>query len=488
MTDIAVAGLKSFTRLFVGGEWVEPSTDVTFEVRSPYTEVIIASAPAGSTADIDVAVAAAREAFDHGPWPRMSGAERGDALDRIADALVERAAELTDGYISEVGSTVGNSYWTNQMWLPDHWRKAAALAREFPYEQARSWDGGSGHLVYEATGVVAAIVPWNGPVFSSSMKLATALASGCTVVLKPAPEAPITPLILAEAIAAAGLPPGVVSVIPGDRDTGEHLVKHADVDHVTFTGSTVAGRRIMSLCADRIARVTLELGGKSAALILDDVSLDQVLPSLVPAGVGHSGQVCAAITRVLVPRARQEELINAMAPLFEALTIGDPADPATDIGPLVAERQRDRVEEYIKVGIGEGARLVTGGGRPAGFDRGWFVQPTLFADVTNDMRIAREEIFGPVICVLPFDDVDEAITMANDSEYGLSGAVYARDVELANLAARRLRTGQVTVNSWSACTSEPWGGYKQSGFGREGTSREAMESFMESKLILEQVG
>jgi len=275
----------------------------------------------------------------------------------------------------------------------------------------------------------------------------------------------------------------VISILPATREVGEYLVTHPGVDKVAFTGSTAAGRRIMSLCGEQIRPVTLELGGKSAAIIADDIPLEEVLPSLVPGGIGHSGQVCAALTRILVPRERQEELVEALRDAMSAWKPGDPSDPETVLGPLVAERQRDRVEGYIKVGVEEGARLAFGGGRPEGLDHGWFIEPTVFADVDNGMRIAQEEIFGPVITVIPFDSVDEAVDIANDTQYGLSGAVYARDDAVAEGIARRIRTGQVGINSWNMCIVQPFGGYKQSGLGREG-GVEGIMPYLETKLLM----
>jgi acyl-CoA reductase-like NAD-dependent aldehyde dehydrogenase len=289
-------------------------------------------------------------------------------------------------------------------------------------------------------------------------------------------------MILAEAIEAAGFPAGVVNVVPANREVSEYLVTHPGVDKVAFTGSTAAGRRIMSLCGERIRNVTLELGGKSAAIIADDIPFEQVLPFVVPGALANSGQVCAALTRVLVPRARQDELIEALKPALADWKVGDPSDPETVLGPLVAERQLVRVLDYIRIGQEEGARLVIGGGRPEGLDHGWFVEPTVFADVDNSMRIAREEIFGPVISIIPFDDVEEAVEIANDSDFGLSGAVYASDVALAESIARRMRTGQVSINTWGICQTEPFGGYKQSGLGREGGA-EGVLAYLETKLL-----
>lgn len=473
--------LKSYSRMFIGGRWVAPSSDRTMEIVSPSTEEVLATIPETNNADADAAVAAARKAFDEGPWPRMSPAERGEVLARVGREVKARFGDMAAAFTAEIGapSAVSEAFHQNAL---DMWDDVATLHERFTFEEERSWTDGRGRLVREPVGVVATIIPWNGPVATASLKIGPALAAGCAVVLKPAPEGPISTLLLAEALEAAGLPEGVISVLPAGREVGEYLVSHSDVDKVAFTGSTAAGKRIMSLCGERIARVSLELGGKSAGIIADDIPLEEVLPSLVPAGIGHSGQVCAAITRILVPRARQQALIDAVAPALEGLKIGDPTSPETVLGPLAAERQRDRVESYVRIGIEEGARLITGGGRPEELEQGWYVQPTLFADVRNDMRIAQEEIFGPVICVIPFDDVDEAVEIANDSDYGLSGAVYARDHELAEQIARRVRTGQISINSWNMCVVQPFGGYKQSGLGREGNV-EGVSAYVETKLI-----
>jgi len=481
MSASVVAPLKSYDKLFIGGRWVNPATDRVITVVSPSTEEPLATVPEAGEADIDAAVAAARKAFDEGPWPRMTPAERGAVLARVGEEVGKRVPEMVAAFSAEIGAPVAVSEAFHQFAL-NMWGDVSTLHERYPFEEERSWADGHGRVVREPVGVVGTIIPWNGPVGTASLKIGPALAAGCTVVLKPAPEGPVSVMLLAEALEAAGLPEGVISVLPGGREVGEYLVKHPGVDKIAFTGSTAAGRRIMSLCGERIARVTLELGGKSAGIIADDIPLDQVLPSLVFAGIGHSGQVCAAITRILVPRHRQQELLDALVPAYEALKVGDPADPDTVIGPLAAERQRDRVENYIRIGIEEGARVVTGGGRPEGLDRGWYVQPTVFADVRNDMRIAQEEIFGPVICVIPFDSIDEAVAIANDSDYGLSGAVYASDTALAEQIARRVRTGQISINSWGMCVVQPFGGYKQSGLGREGNV-EGLSAYLETKLI-----
>ncbi|MFL4477342.1 aldehyde dehydrogenase [Paeniglutamicibacter sp. ORCA_105] len=473
--------LPSFDKLLIGGQWVAPSSDATIEVVSPITGELIATVPDAQEADMDAAVAAARKAFDEGPWPRMAPAERAAILRRVGEEVKKRVAAMSEAFTAEIGApaAASNAFHENAVKV---WDDVVTLHERFTFEEERSWEGGSGLLVREPIGVVATILPWNGPVATASLKFAPALAAGCTVVVKPAPEGPLSMMMFAEALEAAGLPEGVISLLPAGREVGEYLVRHKDVDMITFTGSTVAGRTIMGIAAERIARVTLELGGKSAAIITDDVDLDTVFPQLVFFGIGHSGQVCAALTRILVPRHRQEEVVERIKAVMESVKIGDPREADTVIGPLAAERQRERVESYIEIGKSEGARLVTGGGRPAGLDTGWYVEPTLFADVTPGMRIAQEEIFGPVLSVIPYDSIDEAVDIANGTEYGLSGAVYAKDDATAEAIARRIRTGQISVNSWGMNVLQPFGGYKQSGLGREG-GVEGLSEFLETKLI-----
>jgi acyl-CoA reductase-like NAD-dependent aldehyde dehydrogenase len=474
-------GVTDYWKLFIGGRWVEPSTDARIEVVSPATEERVGSVAEAREADVDAAVAAAREAFDDGPWPRMTPAERGEALKRVSEEVQARVPEIAEAFMAEIGAPAELAV-AFQQFAVTSWDLGVRLT-SIPLEEDRQWEGGAGTVVREPVGVVAAVIPWNGPVGNASLKMAPALAAGCTMVIKPAPECPLGLMILGEALEAAGLPEGVVSILPAGREVGEYMVSHPDVDKVSFTGSTAAGRRVMQVCSEKVRPVTLELGGKSAGIIADDIPLDEVLPTLIPAGIGHSGQVCAAITRILVPEERKDEVVAAVAEAFEGIKVGLPDDPDTGLGPLVAERQRDRVENYIELGKAEGATVVTGGGRPPHLDKGWYVEPTLFADVTNDMRIAREEIFGPVICVLTFSDIDEAVAIANDSDYGLSGVVYAKDTELGEDIARRVRTGQIGVNTWTVCLDGPFGGYKESGIGREG-GMGAMDAFLETKLVM----
>jgi acyl-CoA reductase-like NAD-dependent aldehyde dehydrogenase len=482
MTAVTQQPVRSFTKLFIGGQWVEPAGTDVIDVVSPVTEEVVAQVPEASREDVDKAVAAARKAFDEGPWPRMTPAERAAALKRVRAEVEKRFEDMVQSFTAEIGAPLPVSRLFHQNAL-DMWDDAATLVESYPFEETRALPDGSARVVREPVGVVATIIPWNGPVATASLKISPALAAGCTVVLKPAPEGPVSVMLLAEAIEAAGLPEGVISILPAGREVGEYLVTHPGVDKVAFTGSTAAGKRIMSLCGERIARVTLELGGKSAAIIAEDMPLEDVLPSIVPAGVGHSGQVCAALTRILVPRSKHDEAKQQIAALMQQMKVGDPNEGDTALGPLAAERQRDRVESYVKVGVEEGAELVTGGERPEGLERGWYVEPTLFANVDNKMRIAQEEIFGPVITLIPYDDVEDAIAIANDSPYGLSGAVFATDRDLGERIARRVRTGQIGVNTWTMCVVQPFGGFKQSGLGREG-GPEGLAPYLETKVIL----
>lgn len=481
MTAATEESVRSFDRLFVGGRWVTPSSDREIEVISPASENVIAHVAEAQDADIDAAVAAARAAFDEGPWPHLKPEERAAALRRIKAEIASRIPAMSRSFSLEIGAPIAVSEAFHQGALV-MWEGAAEVLERYDFEERRPSAAGSARLRHEPVGVVGTITPWNAPVGNGSIKLAPALAAGCTAVLKPAPEGPSSAMLLAEAFEAAGLPEGVVSVLPAGREVGEHLVRHPGVDKVAFTGSTAAGKRIMSLCGERIARVTLELGGKSAGIIADDIPIDEELPGLVMAGLGHSGQVCAALTRILVPRRRQDEIAAKIADIMRGIEVGDPMSRATQLGPLAMQRQRERVETYVRTGIDEGATLVTGGRRPPGLARGWYFEPTLFADVDNSMRIAQEEIFGPVLCLIPFDDEDDAVSIANDSPYGLSGAVYASDLDLAERVASRVRTGQMWINGWGMCVTEPFGGFKQSGLGREG-GVEGMTAYLESKYI-----
>jgi betaine-aldehyde dehydrogenase len=474
--------MQTHDKLFIGGDWVAPATTATIDVISPHSEEVIGRVPAAAEADVDRAVAAARKAFDEGPWPRLAAAERADAMDRLFAALQERSAEMASTITAEMGSPISFSHMGQVMAANMILNYFAGLARSYQFEDVRDGMLGPTLVRREPVGVAAAIVPWNVPQFTIMLKLGPALAAGATVVIKPAPETPLDSVILADAIRAAGIPEGVVNIVPAGREVGEYLVRHPGIDKVSFTGSTAAGRRIAAICGEQLKRVTLELGGKSAAIILDDADLASTAAGLLPGMVMNNGQACVAQTRVLASKQRYGEVADALAGILGGLTVGDPMDPATMIGPLAAERQRERVERYIRAGKAEGARVATGGGRPQSLDRGWYVEPTLFVDVRNDMTIAREEIFGPVIALIPYEDEADAIRIANDSEYGLSGTVWTSDVDRGLDVARRVRTGTYTVNNFMMEFSAPFGGFKCSGVGRE-LGPEGLSAYLEAKSI-----
>jgi acyl-CoA reductase-like NAD-dependent aldehyde dehydrogenase len=468
---------------FIGGGWVEPEGDERQRVVSPSSEQTVGEVPVALDADIDRAVSAARRAFDEGPWPRMSAAERAGVLARAADLLRKRTDDIAGITVDEMGCAISQAPRAQTGLVAPVFDYYAELIERFEFERdARAGDR-AGLVSLLPIGVVGAIVPWNAPVTIASWKTAASLAAGCTVVLKPPPEAPLSNYVLAEALEEAGLPAGAFNLVPGGREVGEHLVTHPGTDKIAFTGSTAAGKRIMSLCGEQVKRVSLELGGKSAAIVLDDADLDEVIPRVV-GGVMHlSGQVCGAHTRVLVPRARYDEVCDLAAGAANAITVGDPHDPATVVGPLVAERQRDRVEEYVRVAVEDGARLVAGGARPPHLPTGWYVAPTVLADVDNDMRIAREEVFGPVLCLIAHDGDADAVRIANDSQYGLAGGVWSGNDERALGVASRLRTGSVSVNGTAApFPFVPFGGFQQSGLGRE-LGPEGLMNFLEPRSI-----
>ncbi|MFD4366733.1 aldehyde dehydrogenase [Rhodococcus sp. NPDC058521] len=475
--------MTDYDKIYIGGQWVAPKTDQVLEVFSPATEERVGVVPVATPADIDGAVAVARKAFDEGVWPRTTPAERGEILAKAAKLIEERSTELTSLLSAEMGqppATVGMMQQTPALATLNFY---SGLADEFEWEQVRTGVFGQTRVLREPVGVVAAVLAWNVPLFLAVNKLAPALLAGCTVLLKPAPESPLATNMIAEIFTEAGVPEGVISVLPGGAETGEYLVSHSDIDKITFTGSSPVGRKIGAIAAQNLKRCSLELGGKSAAIILDDADLASTMPMLVMSGLMNTGQACVAQTRILAPRARYDEVIEAMVSGAGMMAVGAPDDPAAQLGPLISERQRERVEGYIAKGKAEGARVVLGGGRPDGFDKGWYVEPTIFADVDNSMTIAREEIFGPVLSVIPYDSEDEAIKIANDSDYGLAGSVYTTDAERGLGVAKKIRTGTYAINWYAFDPGSPFGGYKNSGIGRE-NGPEGLEAFCETKSVL----
>jgi aldehyde dehydrogenase (NAD+) len=483
-TDLPTAPVSNTDRLFIDGDWVRPSSDAMIDVIDSHTENVYFRVAEAQAADIDRAVTAARDAFDNGPWPHMTHAQRAEYMRAFADALEARNEANLQIFPRESGMIM--AYAVND--APDaanRLRFYAGMADTYTFEEpAMPTAGGAfGLLTREPVGVVGAIVPWNGPLFLSTSKIAPALIAGCTIVLKMASEAPGEGYLLAEAAQAAGLPPGVLNILTAERTVSELLVRDPRVDKVAFTGSSATGKRIAGICAERVARCTLELGGKSAAVILDDMDLATAAAQLVGDEIFLTGQVCSSLTRVIVGKERHDELVDAIASGFAAVKVGDPYAPDSQMGPLAGARQRARVEGYIAKGIAEGQRLVTGGGRPKHLDRGFYVEPTLFADVDNRSTIAQEEIFGPVLVVIPADGEDHAIALANDTIFGLNASVYTADVDRARAVGRRLRAGTVGHNACRTDFGVSFGGFKQSGLGREG-GREGLGEYLEAKFSI----
>ncbi|MFJ6391135.1 aldehyde dehydrogenase [Streptomyces sp. NPDC091972] len=461
----------TYARLFIGGTWVEPSNPELLDISSPHDRSVIGRAAQAQPADIDRAVAAARASFDEGAWRLTPPAERIAVLRRF-NALREESAEKIAHLISLENGSAG---WFTRAGQPGLTRQANAYlkaAEEFPWEETLVPSDPASPVRSvvrrEAIGVVAAVIPWNSPFSSATSKIIPSLLAGNSVVLKVSPENSLSMGFLAELIERAGLPEGVISVLPADRETSEYLVSHRDVDKIAFTGSTRAGRRIAAIAGEQLKRVSLELGGKSAAIILPDADIEEAVAGVRFGSLLNNGESCIAQTRILAPRSRYEEVVAGLKELVESLKVGDPNDPDTFIGPMIRPDQQERVRSYIRLGIEEGARLVTGGPHvPDGLEKGNYVTPTVFADVDNSMRIAQEEIFGPVLVVIAYDDEDDAVRIANDSEYGLSGGVWSADEAHALEVARRVRTGTVTVNGASVAFDGPFGGFKASGIGRE---------------------
>lgn len=473
------------TSLFIGGRWVASNGGQRIEFSNPANGEYSGSAVLASAADMEAAVKAARTSFDSGVWANAAPEYRSEVMHAAAEIMEKRSAELAVTITSEVGCPI---WFSERSHVPNpikHLRYYADMAKSFAYDERRT-DGVNNSIVaQEPVGVVAAITPWNGPLSSPTLKVAPALATGCSVVLKSSREAPLSAYALADAFLEAGLPEGVLSIVPSDRVVGQVLVDHPSIDKISFTGSTEVGKKIMASAAARVARVTLELGGKSAAIVLEDADLDHVIRTLLPMAMLVNGQACIAQTRVLVPRSREAEITEALAEALAAQRVGDPMDRATMIGPLASSTQRDRVAGYISLGRTEGARVVTGGESidlGGSLSGGWFVPPTLLGGVSNSMRVAQEEIFGPVMVMIAYDSDEEAVAIANDSPFGLSGSVWSVDEDRALAIARRVRTGMVSLNGRPQAYGTPFGGYKQSGIGRE-MGPEGFKAHLETKSI-----
>ncbi len=466
------------TQVYIGGRF-RRTDNVTPVIEAATGEPLGDGANAG-TADVDDAVAAARAALPG--WRDTPRESRAELLKAMAAALKSRARATNELVTRENGMPMSLSRGANGAFPALLLNYYASLITDLPDEEVRP--AAIGHTIVRRApvGVVAAITPWNYPQALAAFKLAPALAAGCPVILKPSPETALDAMVFGEAATEAGLPAGVLNIVPGGVQTGAHLVAHPGVDKVSFTGSTVAGRAIGQTCGRLLRPVTLELGGKSAAIILDDADLDVTIAGLRAQSFANNGQTCYLNSRILAPRSRYDEIVDAMATLANSLAVGDPLDPATDIGPVVSERQRQRVLGYIEAGSADGAKLVAGGSIPKDQPRGWFVEPTVFAGVSNSHRIAQEEIFGPVLAVIPYDGDDEAVALANDSEYGLGGTVWSTDTERATGVARAVETGTIGVNAYNLDIAAPFGGVKASGLGRE-LGPEGLDAYLVLKSI-----
>jgi acyl-CoA reductase-like NAD-dependent aldehyde dehydrogenase len=470
--------MRVYEHFYIDGRWQKPAGTGTIDVHSAATEELIGRIPKGTAADVDRAVAAARRAFDSG-WASTTTAERADWLRRLAAALEARVQDIATTISQEVGMPIRMSTPVQAQLPVNVTRSYADLITTVSLEEQI----GNSVILREPFGVAGLITPWNYPLHQIMAKVAPAIAAGCTMVLKPSEIAPLNACLLAEAALEIGLPAGVLNIVHGEGPVvGEAIAGHPGVDMVSFTGSVRAGQRVSAVAAETIKKVTLELGGKSAFVVLDDAPLEKAIPGGVNNAMLNSGQTCSAWTRMVVPRARMGEVLELASAAAAKLRVGDPLDPNTKLGPLVSEPQRQRVEGYIRKGVEEGARLIAGGRRPEGFSRGHFVEPTVFAEVTPKMTIAQEEIFGPVLSILPYDTEEEAVAIANDTIYGLAGGVWSVDTDRAMRVARRMRTGQVDVNGGRFNPLAPFGGYKRSGVGRE-FGKYGLEEFLQIKSI-----
>ena len=466
--------------LYINGRWATPDCADLLDVVSPSSGEVIGRVPVVSTRDVDAAVAAARVAFDSGEWSTLGVQQRAKYVRAVRDGLVSRADEIASLIAAEAGLPI--KMWARVDGAMTFFDYFLDLADRLEEPEIRKGPTCNVLVHEEPIGVVAAILPWNAPLAIAAMKIVPALLAGCTVVLKPDPSTPLHAFVLAEIFHEAGIPPGVVSVLPAQREASAALVEHPGVDHVSFTGSSATGRIVGQICGRQLKRCTLELGGKSAAIVLDDADLNAVLPWLVGTAFMNNGEACVLQSRILVPRGRHAEVVNALAGAASHLVVGDPHDPTTDIGPLISEAHRERVEGFVERGLQAGAKAVIGGARPGALDKGWYYEPTIMVDVNNSMEIAQEEIFGPVIVVIPYDDDEHAVALANDTPYGLSGTVWTSDHARGLAIAAKVRTGNYGINSFGMDPCAPFGGWKQSGLGTE-LGREGFDEFQVAKSI-----
>lgn len=458
--------MKEWRTLFIGGSWVGSDGGDSIDVHSPATEELVGRVPRATSSDVDRAAVAAREAFDSGPWPRLSLEDRIAIVEEAKAGLIRRTDELATLLTLEQGTPYVQARAGVTGSPINYIDDAVAAARSLlAHDEIRRDSSGSTLIVQDPVGVCASITPFNGPLITAVLKTVPAILAGCTVVLKPSPLTPLDNYVFAEIFEAAGLPAGVLNLVQGDARVGEHLVRHPAIDKVAFTGSSAAGRQIASICGQQLKRMHMELGGKSAAIVLEDADISTCLPKLAAGAL--ASQVCIALSRVLVPRSRHDEIVDALCQAAKSRRPGDPFDPGTTMSPLISEHQRNAVEEAIRMAVADGCKLAGGGQRPADADRGFYLEPAVITGVDNSMRIARQEVFGPVASVITYDSVDEAVAIANDSEYGLHGAVFTSDPAAAIAVARRVRTGTFGINTFGFHISSPMGGVRGSGFGRE---------------------
>lgn len=470
-------------KLFIGGDWVTPQANATIDLFAPHTGKIYGQVPSASVEDVDAAVGAAKEAFESGPWSQMNRSERADVMDRFADEIEKRADLLANICTQQNGSLLTMNQQVNVPWAVNCVRYYANMVRQASDEQSRECFMADATIRQVPVGVAGIIVPWNVPLIAAVSKWAPAMAAGCTVVHKPSPETPLDAYIIAEAAIAADLPAGVYNLVPAHREASERLVTHPNVNHIAFTGSTPVGKHIASLCARDMKRYFMELGGNAAAVIMPDAPMEVVIPGVIGTSLLlNNGEACIAQTRVLLPKAQYDQYVAAFAGAVDQLVVGSPFEPATHLGPMVSEGHLQRVQEYIKIGQEEdGARLVAGG--PEKIGEGWFVKPTVFADVRNDMRICQEEIFGPVIKLVPYESEEEAIALANSTDFGLSGSVWGGDTPKAAALGRQIQAGSLFINgAFTVDVNVPFGGFKQSGVGRE-CGPEGLEEYLEQQVI-----